>query len=118
MQDKLNEIIERHCVSLKRNVEDLSALLRSVADGTAPSLPSIEEAEALAHQLKGGSGTAGFAEISRAATALDDHLKTLLAAPETANIAGIGTALTLSEALSRIAAEATPAHSKLYSLRV
>ena len=116
MQTKLNEIIERHCVSQQRSVEDISALLKAIANGTAPPLPNIAEAEALAHQLKGGSGTAGFVEISRAAAALDDHLKTLLAAPDAA-IAGIGNALALSDTLSRLAAETTPADSKLYSIR-
>ncbi|WP_088343103.1 MULTISPECIES: Hpt domain-containing protein [Rhodomicrobium] len=117
MQDKLNEIIERHCEAIKRNAEEMRDMLAAVAAGETLPAAGIEEVEALAHQLKGGSGTAGFSEISRAATALDDYLKRLLAGPEAEIVAGMATALALSAELSRLAKLAGPASSKLYAAR-
>lgn len=80
MQEQLNLLIEKHCKTIKEQVGSLGAMLSRVEAGDAGGPQSLlAEAEALAHQLKGSTGTAGFLELSKAATALDDHLKSLCA---------------------------------------
>lgn len=115
MQDKLNQLIEKHCETVKRSAEALGAILMRVEDGSMPPRAGIEEAEALAHQLKGSSGTIGFHQISRAAAALDDHLKTLCAAQDTVIIAGMGKAAALFVELAHAANTARPRSSALYA---
>lgn len=114
MQDKLNAIIERHCKAIKRDAGEIDAMLKAVASGGNAPRAGIEAAEALAHQLKGGSGTAGFAAICEAVTALDDQLKTLLGCPDAEILAGVHPALLLSGELIRIAERTEPGASKLY----
>jgi len=84
------------------------------AKSSSAPLTDIQTAEALAHQLKGSSGTAGFHEISRAATELDDHLKTLCQADTEQLTAGIDEAMARFQRLRRAASEMTAASSSLY----
>jgi HPt (histidine-containing phosphotransfer) domain-containing protein len=114
VQDKLNLLIEKHCETIKRHVETLGGMLSSIAGGAADPLGVLTEAEALAHQLKGSSGTAGFGEISRAATALDDHLKALCRGSAQDIPGRLVKAMELFRALDRAASEATPGTSTLY----
>jgi HPt (histidine-containing phosphotransfer) domain-containing protein len=114
VQDKLNLLIEKHCETIKRHVETLGTMLSSIAGGVADPLGVIEEAEALAHQLKGSSGTAGFGEISRTATALDDHLKILCRGSADGLSTRLVKAMELFQALQRAAQAATPHSSALY----
>jgi HPt (histidine-containing phosphotransfer) domain-containing protein len=114
MQAQLNRVIEKHCVTLKEHVATLGGMLAGVARNAADPLSAVREAEALAHQLKGSSGTAGFHDISRAATALDDYLKVLCRGSGEAATAGVNKALELFQSLDRAALGATPGTSTLY----
>jgi HPt (histidine-containing phosphotransfer) domain-containing protein len=115
MQGQLNLIIEKHCVSIKQTVSSLGKMLGAIQrQATANQQTAITDAEALAHQLKGGSGTLGFREISQAATMLDDNLKALCKENQQDILDGIGQAIELFSALDRAAREATPRCSTLY----
>jgi HPt (histidine-containing phosphotransfer) domain-containing protein len=117
MQAQLNALLERHCKTIKASVTTLGLQLAAIAEGSpAEPLAAIEEAEALAHQLKGSTGTAGFHDICRAATALDDHLKTMCAGDAGSVAAGIGEARRLFEGLDQAAQAATPGASSLYGM--
>ncbi|MGF1620560.1 MAG: Hpt domain-containing protein [Rhodomicrobiaceae bacterium] len=115
MQDRLNSLLEKHCETIKTSVHTVGRLLSEVAEGsTSDPVASVQAAEALAHQLKGSSGTAGFHELSSAATALDDHLKPLCIADSSGVLAGIDKAMALYRPLEGIARETTPTKSALY----
>lgn len=115
MHDRLNSLLERHCETIKASVNRLGDMLAPVATGSsAAPLTDIQTAEALAHQLKGSSGTAGFHELSRAATELDDCLKTLCQADTEQLTAGIDEAMARFQRLEKTASETTPASSSLY----
>jgi HPt (histidine-containing phosphotransfer) domain-containing protein len=115
MQDRLNILLEKHCETIKGSVTALGRLLADLSAGTSSDpIAEVEAAEALAHQLKGSSGTAGFHEVSKAATALDDHLKVLCRSEPVAVAGGIGEAMSLYQTLERIAQNTTPNSSRLY----
>ncbi len=115
MQKQLNAVIEKHCETIKTSVATLGKLLDEVAAGAATDpLNTIQDAEGLAHQLKGSSGTAGFRDISQTATALDDHLKILCRGSADVLPAGIGQAMTLYRLLDEVTQPATPHTSTLY----
>ena len=115
MHDRLNSLLERHCETIKTSVQTVGRLLTEVAEGSTPDpVASVQAAEALAHQLNGSSGTAGFHELSTAATALDDHLKPLCNTDSTGVLAGIAKAMALYHPLEGIARETKPTKSALY----
>jgi HPt (histidine-containing phosphotransfer) domain-containing protein len=115
VQDRLNILLEKHCETIKSTVTELGRMLADMS-ASIPSDPiaEAEAAEGLAHQLKGSSGTAGFHEVSRAATALDDHLKVLCRGEPTAVAGGMGEAMSLFQTLERITQSTTPNSSRLY----
>jgi HPt (histidine-containing phosphotransfer) domain-containing protein len=114
VQDKLNDLIERHCETIKRTVQTIGDMLSAIAGGADDPLGVVTEAEALVHQLKGGAGTAGFGEISRTATALDDQLKLLCRGSANEVSSHLVKAMELFQALDAAAREATPSTSVLY----
>ncbi len=117
MQEQLNRLIEKHCASIRASVAKLGEILGHIAKGAnLDPLAALQEAEALAHQLKGSCGTAGFLEISEAATALDDHLKAMCKTPAHSVNQGMRDALRLFEALSVATASIHPGASRLYNL--
>jgi len=115
MQAHLNSLLEKHCKTIKSSVGAVGQLLEEISDGTtADPLASVEAAEAIAHQLKGSSGTAGFHDISAAATDLDDYLKVLCRTERHAVTGGIGEAVRLYNELAGVARNTTPAQSSLF----
>lgn len=114
MREKLNLLLEKHCVTIKKNVELLGEhLSRAQLDGAA-SQEALREANALAHQLKGSSGTAGFHDICVAATALYDHLKTISERDGAPLRQGVQQSIELYARLSRASKAASPQSSTLY----
>lgn len=113
MREKLNLLLVKHCATIKNSVGLLGQHLQGIGQGSAASQQALEDAVALAHQLKGSSGTAGFQDICAAATALHDHLKALNARsgadrPEMQQVIG------LYGVLDAAAREAHPQTSSLY----
>ena len=114
MREKLNLLLEKHCVTIKNNVELLGEHLnRARQNGAAPQ-DALSDAGALAHQLKGSSGTAGFHDICVAATALNDHLNAIKGREGAPLRQGVIEAIELYESLSRASKAASPQSSALY----
>jgi HPt (histidine-containing phosphotransfer) domain-containing protein len=115
MQDQLNAIITKYCETIEPNVHVIGRLLGEAAQGISEPLTAIRQAEALTHQLKGSSGTAGFVEIAEAATALDNQLKKLCQNGASSEPGAIDTVSELYRSLEQLARIATPTSSSLYS---
>lgn len=116
MQDRLNAVLEKHCETIKGSVAALGRQLSDIAEGAASDpLSAVQSAEAVAHQLKGSTGTAGFHDVSRAATALDDHLKILCRSDEDCVAGGMDEAMGLYAVLEKVSVELSPACSSLYA---
>ncbi len=114
MREKLNLLLEKHCVTIKNNVEMLGEhLTRARQNGGAPQ-DALSDAGALAHQLKGSSGTAGFHDICVAVTALYDHLNAIRGREEAQLREGVLQAIELYERLERASKAASPQSSALY----
>lgn len=114
MQEKLNLLLEKHCVTIKNNVDLLGGHLnRARQNGAAPQ-NALSDAGALAHQLKGSSGTAGFHDICVAATALYDHLNAIKGREDAPLREGVHQAIELYERLDRASKAASPQSSTLY----
>lgn len=114
MQEKLNLLLEKHCVSIKGTVDLLGDHLKRARDNEAGRRQAIEDATALAHQLKGSSGTAGFHDICVATTALYAMLTDLNARGDAPLRPGVDQAMELYERLSSAARAAHPQMSTLY----
>jgi chemotaxis protein histidine kinase CheA len=114
MREKLNLLLEKHCVTIKNNVERLGKHLSGARRDGASSREALREANALAHQLKGSSGTAGFHDICVAATALYDHLNAIAALEGAPLRQGVNQAIELYERLSVASRAASPHSSALY----
>lgn len=112
VQEKLNQLLEKHCVTIKNNVELLGAYLKRAREDDDP-LQALNDAAALAHQLKGSSGTAGFHDICVAATALNGHLSELTAARRVPH-PDLQRAMELYDRLSGVSQAAHPQTSALY----
>ena len=115
MQEQLNLLIEKHCASIQGTVSEIGNLLKQIStNSSANGLAIVQDAEALAHQLKGSSGTAGFREICEAATALDDHLKVLCRGEAESVANGMGESMKLFGRLDQATRGVTPSASTLY----
>lgn len=117
VQDQLRALLERHCATVRQNVDSIGRMLREVsAPGIRPAA-AVGRAEALAHQLKGSSGSVGFPEVSSAAKALDDQLKLLCAiGDDTAILSQMAGVHSLYDELKRQASAITPQSSTLYDI--
>ena len=113
MQEKLNQLLEKHCVTIKNNVELLGAYLKRAREED-DLLQALNDAAALAHQLKGSSGTAGFHDICVAATALNGHLSELTARGEAHSHQDLQRVIELYDKLSSVSQAAHPQSSALY----
>jgi len=113
VREKLNLLLEKHCVTIKRNVELIGEHLDRAQQAEEGPAQALSDAIALAHQLKGSSGTAGFHDICVAATALNDHLSAITRddAPLRQDLSR---AVELFETLSRASRAASPQSSALY----
>ena len=114
MREKLNLLLEKHFVTIKNNVELVGVHLRRARQEAAAPQDALKEAGALAHQLKGSSGTAGFHDICVAATALYDHLNAIRALEDAPLRQGVHQAIELYERLSHASRAASPQSSTLY----
>jgi HPt (histidine-containing phosphotransfer) domain-containing protein len=118
VEDQLRALIERHCLTIRNGVVEIGRALAGRAQPgearRAGPADAVTRAEALAHQLKGGSGSIGFVEVSAAATALDDHLKALLAGDDAEIGSQAERTRDLFARLQRAAAAMRPESSTLF----
>jgi HPt (histidine-containing phosphotransfer) domain-containing protein len=112
IQDQLRMLLHTHHGNLLKQIDTLGQML---GDGAAHQAASVTAAEGLAHQIKGAGGSIGFAEISQAATVLDDQLKALVAQGGDASPEQMEAARALFLDLDRIARGTTPESSTLYN---
>jgi HPt (histidine-containing phosphotransfer) domain-containing protein len=75
MDMELTELKKEFLTEAEAKVVDIRARMQP-ADGEPPS-EDIERMIDLAHQLKGAGGSYGYADISRYAADLEDHLESL-----------------------------------------
>jgi len=115
MQTQLRDLVRTHHVNLLTQIDRLSQMLAGIAAPDAGCADAIAAAEGLAHQIKGASGSIGFADVSRAATVLDDHLKSLVALGGDVTADQIEASIALVGELQRIATNTTPESSTLYN---
>lgn len=118
MEEQLQALIERHCVTIRKYVDTIGCHLSRIGEPDLPEAEALTEAENLAHQLKGSSGTIGFHEVSAAATALDDYLKLLCVSNEAITEKMLAKLLDLYGDLKNIAEKISPESSTLYPTAV
>lgn len=118
IQEQLRALIARHCATIRHTVEAIGRSLEETADPWSSAGMAVARAEALAHQLKGSSGSVGFHGVSAAATALDDRLKVLCAADATVIASQMPRVRALYEALQEEASSLTPQSSTLYNVEL
>jgi HPt (histidine-containing phosphotransfer) domain-containing protein len=114
MQDQLRNLVRTHHVNLLAQIDKLGQMLAGL-NADADCVRAVAGAEGLAHQIKGAGGSIGFAGVSRAATILDDHLKSLVALGGAVTAGQIEPAIALFDDLRRIARDTTPESSTLYN---
>mgnify|MGYP002173287622 CR=1 FL=1 len=115
LQDQLRNLVRTHHVNLLAQIDKLDQMIAGLDAGNAACAQGVTEAEGLCHQIKGAGGSIGFADVSRAATVLDDHLKSLVALNGDVTASQIQESVDLSADLQRIANETTPESSTLFN---
>lgn len=79
IQNKLRELIVRHCGSLRSNAELLSGFIAEMnAPGNFSGQPA-RDALHLAHQIAGAGGSIGFSHVSVIASDLEHALQPIVA---------------------------------------
>jgi HPt (histidine-containing phosphotransfer) domain-containing protein len=78
-QEQLRALIRRHHVNLIDQVSSLGELLSKAATSPSDAVTLVTKAQAITHQIKGSAGSIGFANVARAAAALDGSLKEMKA---------------------------------------
>lgn len=114
MQDELRALIERHCVTLIGEAAAVRDCLARLADPAADRAAVVAQGAGLAHKIKGSSGSIGFGEISRAAQALEVHLRELARLEGRLDEAQVERAIGLGRELEAQTAAIRPEHSALY----
>jgi len=115
MQDRLRQLINRHCTWLHDTMPALRHnLLPLITQGQA-DCEAVRAAKVMSHQIKGSSGSVGFGEISAAATELDNHLSKLMQAGSPAGADERKLLENLCIKLANIVATVTPETSALYN---
>ncbi|WP_141700781.1 hypothetical protein [Methyloceanibacter superfactus] len=115
MQDQLRTLVRTHHVSLLAQIDKLGQMIAGLDAADPACAEAVAETEGLCHQIKGAGGSIGFADISHAATILDDQLKSLVALGGTVTAGHIEPAIALFDDLQRIARDTTPESSTLYN---
>ena len=84
MREKVLELVERHCATLRFEADALSDAFRRVETSRDPQ--ALTALIAAAHKLKGSSGSIGFKQISDQAQIIEhlakDSEKRQLSSPE------------------------------------
>ncbi len=79
IQNKLRELIVRHCGSLRSNAELLSGFIAEMnAPGNVSGQPA-RDALHLAHQIAGAGGSIGFSHVSVIASDIEHALQPIVA---------------------------------------
>lgn len=115
MQDKLRQLISRHCTWLHDTMPALKHNLSPLITEGQADCDAVRAAKVISHQIKGSSGSVGFKEISTAATNLDNHISKLMQATSLAEPDDRQLLENLCQELANIVATVTPETSALYN---
>ncbi|MEZ5829386.1 MAG: Hpt domain-containing protein [Hyphomicrobiales bacterium] len=114
MQDQLKALVRTSHANLLNQIDRLGGMLAAIGGQGADCAAAIRDAEGLAHQIKGASGSIGFPDVSQSATVLDNHLKSLVALGAAVSADQVKPSLELFADLRRTAESTTPESSTLY----
>jgi len=115
MQDRLRQLINRHCTWLHETMPALRHNLTPLITQGQADCDAVRAAKVMSHQIKGSSGSVGFGEISAAATELDNHISKLMQASALAASGDRQLLEDLCLKLANIVATVTPETSALYN---
>gem|GEM_PF-2450428 len=114
LRQQIRRLVRTHHRSLLEQIDRLGEML---AAPEAHCAGAIVEAEFLAHQIKGAGGSLGFSDVNRAATLVDNHLKSLMAQGADAAAAQVARGRALFAELRRTARATTPESSSLWNMK-
>ncbi|MEJ2229083.1 MAG: Hpt domain-containing protein [Alphaproteobacteria bacterium] len=77
LQDQFRALITGHCETLACELLEIKTCLDGLGQPGVVEADAIAKGFALAHKVKGSSGTLGFAEICAAAETLEHYLRDL-----------------------------------------
>ena len=79
IQDKLRELVVRHCSSLRTNSELLAGFIAEMNEPGNVSGQPARDALHLAHQIAGAGGSIGFSDVSVIASDIEHALQPIVA---------------------------------------
>lgn len=115
VRSRLRDLLVRHCSGLARQTDEIGRLL---AVGLAPDCCTREpliKARTITHQAKGTSGSVGFPDMAKAATALDDLLHVLSTQAGAIAPSDVENANALFDQFKAMSEACTPDRSTLYN---
>lgn len=115
LQDQLKALIERHCTTLINEADAIGTHIRQLEDASIDSSEAISNAIAMAHKIKGSSGSIGFAAISSAAGSLESYLSALASTGMEPTAAQVNTVAGLFNELNTLVRTVSPESSTLYN---
>ncbi len=115
LQDQLKALIERHCATLTNEADAIGSHIRQLEDTSIDSSEAITNAIAMAHKIKGSSGSIGFAAISSAAGSLESYLSALASTGMEPTAAQVNTVVGLFDELNTLVRTVSPESSTLYN---
>ncbi|MDF1776252.1 MAG: Hpt domain-containing protein [Rhizobiaceae bacterium] len=114
-QDQLRALIKHHCVTLITEADAIGTHIRQLEDASIDGSEAISNAIAMAHKIKGSSGSIGFAAISSAAGSLESYLSALASTGMDPTAAQINTVAGLFDELNTLVRTVSPESSTLYN---
>jgi HPt (histidine-containing phosphotransfer) domain-containing protein len=114
IQNRLRELIVRHCGSLRTNSELLAGFISEMSEPGNTSGQPARDALHLAHQIAGAGGSIGFSEVSVLASDIEHALQPIVAVNGTPSPAQRERIDGLVRQLRSAADKLTPEGSNLY----
>jgi len=115
-QDQLRALLTKHCGTINELVDRMAGLSAQASDASGDPTALVAEIRDIAHQVKGSSGSIGFADISEAAAQLHRQLQQLIQGGTHLESPDWQISLFLIIELQRLARDATPERSTLYNV--
>lgn len=115
MNTQIQEVILKHCLTLKNECKALGVVVRRISGEGNIVLDDLAEALQLAHRIKGSSGTIGYADISIAAEKLEFFLRDVAANKINLDTAGQDNILAFFAEMEILVDMMTPEQSTLYN---
>jgi HPt (histidine-containing phosphotransfer) domain-containing protein len=117
-QDRLRDLIARHCETLRTNADLLAGFVARMSDADNGSGEAARDARHIAHQIAGAGGSIGFAAVSVLASDLERAIEPIVAVNGTPSPAQQEKIGALLGELRKAAAELRPEMSTLYGVNV